>query len=181
VRCFAFWRRFLHVACGRFVAPNCISISYFRIGKKRRRALPRLDRPQKSILHASANQRRRVHKCDMAQQGAMSMQALLTVDQLAAWLRKSIASIRSDATRNPQSLPPVCRLPGTKRLLWRVEDVESWLGAHVAKSVLISEPGELPASPRRGRPTKAEQVARQRRESHSLTRADNQSTDRAVR
>ncbi|RKE25643.1 hypothetical protein B0G76_7191 [Paraburkholderia sp. BL23I1N1] len=92
------------------------------------------------------------------------MQALLTVDQLAQCLRKSVASIRSDATRNPQSLPPVCRLPGTKRLLWRVEDVENWLGAHVSLVVVEAEPEEKIAARRRGRPTKADQVARQRRE-----------------
>jgi hypothetical protein len=92
------------------------------------------------------------------------MQALLTVDQLAECLRKPVASIRSDATRNPQSLPPVCRLPGTKRLLWRVEDVENWLGAHVNSVVAAAEPELKPATPRRGRPTKADQVARQRRE-----------------
>ncbi|MBB5441808.1 MULTISPECIES: hypothetical protein [unclassified Paraburkholderia] len=55
------------------------------------------------------------------------MRTLLTVDQLAKCLHKSIASIRSDATRNPRSLPPICRLPNTKRLLWRAEDVEQWL------------------------------------------------------
>lgn len=36
------------------------------------------------------------------------MQALLTVEQLSEYLQKSVASIRSDATRNPQSLPPIC-------------------------------------------------------------------------
>ncbi len=41
------------------------------------------------------------------------MQALLTVEQLSEYLQKSVASIRSYATRNPQSLPPICRLPGT--------------------------------------------------------------------
>jgi hypothetical protein len=92
------------------------------------------------------------------------MQALLTVDQLAACLRKSVSSIRSDATRNPQSLPPVCRLPGTKRLLWRVEDVESWLGEHVKFDVAGAGAKLTPAAPRRGRPTKSEQIARQRRE-----------------
>ncbi len=59
------------------------------------------------------------------------MNALLTVDHLSQYLHKSVASIRSDATRNPQSLPPICRLPGTKRLLWRIEDVEHWIAAHV--------------------------------------------------
>ena len=85
------------------------------------------------------------------------MKSLLTVEQLSKCLHKSVASIRSDATRNPQSLPPICRL------LWRLEDVEHWLAAHVeglsrpAVSVCSDDP-----RPRRGRPTKAEQVARQR-------------------
>ena len=91
------------------------------------------------------------------------MKALLTVDQLSQYLHKSVASIRSDATRNPQSLPPICRLPGTKRLLWRIEDVERWLAAHVegmstAAAIAVSDQHR----PRRGRPTKAEQVAKQR-------------------
>lgn len=90
------------------------------------------------------------------------MQALLTVEQLSEYLQKSVASIRSDATRNPQSLPPICRLPGTKRLLWRVADVEQWLAEHVTSApgiplVAASEPMK------RGRPTKAEQVTRSRR------------------
>lgn len=91
------------------------------------------------------------------------MKELITVEQLSVCLHKSIASIRSDATRNPQSLPPICRLPGTKRLLWRAEDVERWLAAHVEG---MSRPVALVVAedsrPRRGRPTKAEQVARQR-------------------
>ena len=91
----------------------------------------------------------------------MSMQALLTVDQLAEHLQKSVASIRSDATRNPQSLPPICRLPNTKRLLWRAEDVERWIGLHVAgaDSPNVTELAS-PAKRRRGRPIKAESVAK---------------------
>lgn len=89
---------------------------------------------------------------------------LLTAEQLAQCLHKSVASIRSDATRNPQSLPPICRLPGTKRLLWRIEDVERWLAEHVAGIALPRVAAVRDEHrPRRGRPTKAEQVARQRR------------------
>ncbi|MAB98755.1 MAG: hypothetical protein CMK71_11925 [Pseudomonadaceae bacterium] len=89
------------------------------------------------------------------------MQALLTVDQLSAFLQKSVASIRSDVTRNPQALPPICRLPGTKRLLWRVEDVEAWLAEHVVGSALAKPVAEQERA-RPGRPNKAAQVARQR-------------------
>ena len=91
------------------------------------------------------------------------MNKLLTVEELSTCIHKSVASIRSDATRNPQSLPPICRLPGTKRLLWRLEDVEHWLGAHVATTppAAVLEPSRADR-PRRGRPTKAEQLARRR-------------------
>jgi len=89
------------------------------------------------------------------------MQALLTVDQLSAFLQKSVASIRSDVTRNPQALPPICRLPGTKRLLWRVEDVEAWLEEHVVGSE-FAKSGKEHDRTRAGRPTKAAQIAKQR-------------------
>lgn len=91
------------------------------------------------------------------------MSTLLTIEQLSAYIHKSVASIRSDATRNPRSLPPICRLPGTKRLLWRLEDVERWLAAYVTEQV--DSPQVEPPSidqqgrSRRGRPTKSMQVA----------------------
>ena len=91
------------------------------------------------------------------------MQALLTVEQLSKYIHKSVASIRCDATRKPHSLPPICRLPGTKRLLWRVEDVECWLATHVAaagQSDSVNDAVDRPQ--RRGRPTKVEQVAKRR-------------------
>ena len=90
------------------------------------------------------------------------MIALLTVDQLSQYLHKSVASIRSDATRNPASLPPICRLPGTKRLLWRIEDVERWVAQHIRGDFGTVPIPDDSAKPKRGRPTKAEQVTRQR-------------------
>ena len=90
------------------------------------------------------------------------MQALLTVEQLAEYLRKSVASVRSDATRNPSSLPPICRLPGTKRLLWRREDVDAWIAQHVQACLGAVTTQAATSGARRGRPTKASQVAKQR-------------------
>jgi len=55
---------------------------------------------------------------------------LLDVAQIAALLRKTVPSVRSDVSRNPSSLPPICRLPGSRRLLWRAEDVNAWLASH---------------------------------------------------
>lgn len=95
------------------------------------------------------------------------MKALLTVEELSTCIHKSVASIRSDATRNPLSLPPICRLPGTKRLLWRTEDVEGWIARHIhgdSAAGLVSS-NNSDAKPRRGRPTKGEQIARQRQRS----------------
>lgn len=93
------------------------------------------------------------------------MQPLLTVDQLAAILHKSPASIRSDASRKPSSLPPICRLPGNKRLLWRQNDVDTWLAQFAALSIqqaAIQVASAVITAKRRGRPTKKEQVARER-------------------
>lgn len=91
------------------------------------------------------------------------MKGLLTVDELAPIIRKSVETIQSDASRNPKSLPPICRLPRTKRLLWREEDVERWLAAHVdgmTEAAAIAVSGQH--QPRRGRPTKAEQIAKEK-------------------
>lgn len=78
---------------------------------------------------------------------------MLVVEQLASLLHKSAASIRSDASRNPEALPPICRLPGNKRLLWRREDVLAWLAQHV-QSPFVSAPSLAPIERKRGRPRK---------------------------
>ena len=86
---------------------------------------------------------------------------LLTTDDLARILRKSVHSIRHDLFRNKSSLPPLCALPGTNRNLWRPQDVEAWLASHVVTPT--PDPVPYPAKPRskRGAPTKAERVRRQ--------------------
>jgi hypothetical protein len=86
---------------------------------------------------------------------------LLTTDDLARIMRKSVHTIRHDLTRNPRSLPPRCAIPGTNRNLWRPQDVDAWL----ASLVITPDPDPLqcPAKPKskRGAPTKAERVRRQ--------------------
>lgn len=88
----------------------------------------------------------------------IQMDQLLTTDDLARLLRKSIHSIRHDLTRNPLSLPPRCALPGTNRNLFRPQDVEAWLASHVVT------PDPLPCTTKqkskRGAPTKAEGLAK---------------------
>jgi len=83
---------------------------------------------------------------------------VLAVEQLAQIIHKSPASIRSDASRNPDALPPICRLPGNKRLLWRLEDVESWLARYVERpreDRSDAQP-QVSVSKKPGRPRKVE-------------------------
>lgn len=86
-------------------------------------------------------------------------ETVLSVEQLAKIVHKSPASIRSDASRNPDSLPPICRLPGNKRLLWRLVDVQNWIAQYVHGASI--QENTAPAKPerKRGRPRKTEQRA----------------------
>lgn len=84
---------------------------------------------------------------------------LLAVEDLAKLIHKTPASIRSDASRNTRALPPICRLPGTKRLLWRREDVLSWIAQFVerAPEETTSRVAPVDVPRKRGRPRKTEQ------------------------
>lgn len=89
------------------------------------------------------------------------MSVLLGVDELAEILHKSPSSIRSDASRNRSALPPICRLPGTKRLLFRSEDVYAWIAGYVHRDK-ESTPPQLSIDPvkrSRGRPRKTAATA----------------------
>jgi hypothetical protein len=74
---------------------------------------------------------------------------LLGVDQLADLLHRAPHTIRLDACRAPHRLPPICRLPGYNRLLWRPQDVEEWIAAAVTPPEVTA-----PLPRRRGRPRK---------------------------
>ena len=51
----------------------------------------------------------------------------LGLDEIAALLQRSKSTVRSDASRRPDSLPPRLLIPGSKALLWLEKDVEAWL------------------------------------------------------
>lgn len=89
----------------------------------------------------------------------LSDDCLLSVEQLARLIHKSPASVRSDASRNLESLPPVCRLPGNKRLLWRRQDVLAWIAKFVQVAPTPMQVHSLmnDVPRRRGRPRKTEQ------------------------
>lgn len=52
---------------------------------------------------------------------------LLGADELSALLRRTPRTIKADATRRPESLPPRFNIPGTRKLLWLESDVIEWL------------------------------------------------------
>lgn len=56
-----------------------------------------------------------------------SMDNLLTLDELAAILRRGARTIKKDLRRNPDAVPPRMSLPGTRLLRWREADVQAWL------------------------------------------------------
>ena len=88
-----------------------------------------------------------------------SLSTLLTTDDLARLLHKSVHTIRHDLGRNPRSLPPVLVLPGTNRKFWLPHIVEAWLESYVA--VPPPTPQEPKQKSKRGAPTKAERIRRQ--------------------
>jgi hypothetical protein len=57
---------------------------------------------------------------------------IITPEELAMLLHRSAKSIRVDVTRNPNSLPPVFRPPGTKKIMFRLLDVQKWMEALAA-------------------------------------------------
>ena len=74
---------------------------------------------------------------------------ILTIEDLSFKLRKAKASIYSDLTRNPRSLPPHFRLPNSRRILFRLSDVDDWLESLVIR---YEEPK------RKGRPHKSLEI-----------------------
>lgn len=83
---------------------------------------------------------------------------VLAVEDLSRIIHKSPASIRSDASRNPSALPPICRLPGNKRLLWRLEDVQIWIASFVERkpTPTFAQSIDMRLPKKRGRPRKTE-------------------------
>lgn len=70
------------------------------------------------------------------------MSKLLDLNELAEYLGRSPDTIKKDLKRNPIAVPPRLRIPGTRLLRWRIEDVEAWLAQWV-----IHMPGD--ATPHR--------------------------------
>ena len=75
---------------------------------------------------------------------------LITIEELSLKIHKAKASIYSDLSRNPKSLPPYFRLPNSRRILFRLSDVEEWIDYLVI---------QLAKPKKKGRPTKLAQLS----------------------
>jgi predicted DNA-binding transcriptional regulator AlpA len=82
---------------------------------------------------------------------------ILFIEQLAPLIGKTATTIRTCATNAKYAhlIPRPFKMPGSRRLCWYEADVLAWIES--------TRPVEPPPPRRpRGRPTKAEQLARQR-------------------
>lgn len=79
-------------------------------------------------------------------------------DGLSVLVNRSIPSLQADMCRKPWTLPPACKIPGTKSPIWLLKDVLDWIAVHRVQAV--EPPAAEPATRRRGRPTKVEQARR---------------------
>lgn len=82
---------------------------------------------------------------------------ILFIEQLSALIGKTATTIRTCATNAKYAhlIPRPFKLPNSRRLCWYEHDVLAWINS--------TRPAEPPPKKRpRGRPTKAEQLARQR-------------------
>jgi len=88
------------------------------------------------------------------------VEVIWDIDEVADLLRKSRATVYSDLTRRPEALPPRVRIPGSNKVLFC--DPPAWLAQFVEAAPAKPESAE-PANQqprRRGAPTKAERLAK---------------------
>ncbi|MCW5231665.1 helix-turn-helix transcriptional regulator [Verminephrobacter eiseniae] len=88
---------------------------------------------------------------------ASDLPKILFIEQLSALIGKTETTIRTCATNAKYAhlIPRPFKLPNSRRLCWYEHDVLAWINS--------TRPAEPPPKKRlRGRPTKVEQLARQR-------------------
>jgi predicted DNA-binding transcriptional regulator AlpA len=84
------------------------------------------------------------------------LKRILFIEELSLLIGKTATTIRTCATNTKYQhlIPRPFKLPNSRRLAWYEEDVLRWIAA--------ATPVGEPIKRRRGRPTKAEQMARAR-------------------
>jgi hypothetical protein len=73
---------------------------------------------------------------------------------LAALLRRNENTIKVDARRRPETLPPRFEIPGTNRLMWLEADVIAWVDSLRHYREKPAQEPALSAKRGRGRPRK---------------------------
>lgn len=79
-------------------------------------------------------------------QDAVSPIVVVGPEYLVPLLHRTVETIKVDARRKPDSLPPRLKIPGSSKLLWLESDVVAWL-----QSCRTAEPVVEKASIFRGR------------------------------
>jgi hypothetical protein len=92
----------------------------------------------------------------------LSFPPILGYGELAQLLKRTPASLQADFSRKRASLPPAYLPQGTKQPLWILTEVIAWLAKQPAKTPSRTPIEALSARTRRGAPTKADRIARQR-------------------
>jgi len=88
---------------------------------------------------------------------------IIGIDELAQLLGKSPATLMADRARAPERVPSSYTPPGSRAPRWLVSDVIAWLRGSAASSPAPDDETTPATAPRRrGRPTKAEEIARRR-------------------
>lgn len=59
---------------------------------------------------------------------------MLKAEDLAPLLGRAASTIKTDARRRPESLPPRFRIPGSNRLMWLESDVVEWINQQSKRS-----------------------------------------------
>ena len=87
-----------------------------------------------------------------------TLRRILFIEELSALIGKTTNTIRTCATnaKYQHLIPRPFKLPNSRRLAWYEDEVALWRQA--------GQPVGPPQKRRRGRPTKVEQLARQRQE-----------------
>lgn len=100
-----------------------------------------------------------------------SLLPVLDDDALGLLIKKTPAAIARDRVRAPWRVPPACTPPGTKKPLWILEDVLTWLRQYQERpgeddrspipevSVDAARAAALQSRKRRGPPTTIEREA----------------------
>lgn len=93
----------------------------------------------------------------MKREATSSLKRILFIEELSGRIGKTATTIRTCATNAKYAhlIPRPFKLPHSRRLAWYEDDVLQWMQA--------ATPVGPPVKRRRGRPTKAEQLARAQR------------------